>query len=144
MSSSGDPRSFAARARQDAAEVAGFLRELERKCGDPARREAFLRSTVANVLTERLNLARRLLGDDHWVMRLVDELATLLVAEQAQFDLVQENAAYVARALEDRYQLGGGGYGIPASQPRSGVRRAITIAVDSSPTSPSRDCPDTR
>ncbi|MFI8802757.1 hypothetical protein [Micromonospora chalcea] len=115
--------------QQFAFEVAGFLRELERKSGDLARRNGTMRRSVSNVLAERLRAARRLLGDDHWLMEVVDELETELMAEQADLDLVNEHAAYIANALETRYRLRGGGHGIPAS----GNRRAITLPIENTP-----------
>jgi hypothetical protein len=99
--------------RQDAREVAGLLREIERKCADPDRRADALRGPVRSMLNDCLHTAISLLGKKSRVMPVIDELLVLLVSEEEiNLDMVQEDSAYVARALEDRFQLGAGrGYG---------------------------------
>lgn len=99
--------------RQVAREVAGLLREVERKCADPDRRADVLRGSVRSMLNDCLHTATDLLGEKSRVMPVIDELLVLIVTEEEiNLDMVQEDSAYVARALEDRFQLrAGGGYG---------------------------------
>jgi hypothetical protein len=65
------------------------------------------------MLDDCLRSAVDLLGTKHKVMPVVNELLVLLVtAEEINLDMVQEDAAYIARALEDRFDLrAGGGHG---------------------------------
>jgi hypothetical protein len=99
--------------RQEAIEVAGLLRELEQKCADPHKRTEALRGPIRSMLNDCLRTAVRLLGKHHRVVPVIDELLILLVAaEEINLDMVQEDSAYIARALEDRFHLrAGGGYG---------------------------------
>jgi hypothetical protein len=98
-----------ARVKQDAREVVGFLREMERKCEDPDERDNELRDVVCNVLAERLTKATELLSSDRWIIDILDELYLEAMACHATFDLAQENAALVAQNLEDRFELRAGG-----------------------------------
>jgi len=112
MSSSDDMVSQEAR-HQEAFEVAGLLREMELKSADPEKRADLLRGAVRGMLEPCLRSAIELLGEDHRVMPAINELIALTVAaEGISLDIVQENTAYVARALEDRFHLrSSGGYG---------------------------------
>lgn len=97
-------------ARQEAMEVAGLLRELEQKCADPHKRADALRGPIRSMLDDCLRSAERLLGKNHRVMPVIDELRVRLVAaEEINLDMVQEDSAYIARALEDRFHLRAGG-----------------------------------
>jgi hypothetical protein len=87
--------------RQEAADVAGFLRELERK-------ESALRLVEIDALTEHLAAAEPLLGDDNRAMRFLNELSTLVTvqAENADLEIVRDDARYIARALEEKWLNG--------------------------------------
>lgn len=115
MSSNDDLASEEALARQEAIEVAGLLRELERKCADPHKRADALRGPIRSMLSDCLRTAISLLGKKHRVTPVIDELLVLLVTdEEVDLDMVQEDSAYIARALEDRFHIrGGGSYGQP-------------------------------
>jgi hypothetical protein len=115
--------------RQEAREVAGLLREVERKCADPGRRVDALRGPVRSLLNGCLNTAIDLLGKKSRVMPVIDELLVLIVTEEEiNLDMVQEDSAYIARALEERFQLrsggGSGGVGFSVRQFPSSNREA--------------------
>ena len=110
MSSNDDLASEEVLARQEAIEVAGLLRELERKCADPHKRTDALRGPIRSMLSDCLRTATKLLGEKHRVMPVINELLVLLVtAEEIDLDMAQEDSAYISRALEDRFNIRGGG-----------------------------------
>ncbi len=116
--------------REEAADIAGFLREVERKYGDADGRDERLRATMVDALTEALPVAARLLGSGNRVMRFVNELSAELAAEEARAGLVQEDAAYIARALEVKYRLGDRPSAVERRTARS---RGIARPVDGPP-----------
>jgi hypothetical protein len=99
---SDDQRSQAERDRSEALQLAAFLRSLEQEYADPERRGP-LRQSVRGTVDKVLIAAIRLLHPDHWVMALLNDLLGSLIREDADFRLMHENSAYVARALEDRF-----------------------------------------
>ncbi len=98
-----DDDSKAARDRDEALQLAAFLRELEREYAHPERRGP-LRKRVRGTLDKFLMAANRLLGKDHWVSALLIDLMGHLMKEDVDFRLMHENSAYVARALEDGFR----------------------------------------
>ncbi|MGO8889832.1 MAG: hypothetical protein ACLP8X_08070 [Streptosporangiaceae bacterium] len=98
--------------RQDALEVAGFLRELQWKCQDRSRGSELLREAVQQVLCERLTKAKALLGPHHWIVDYLDELFDALEHRNATLDMAREDSAYVAGVLVAKFDLySGGSYG---------------------------------
>lgn len=126
---SGGPSQPSPSDREEAADIAGFLREVERKYGDADRRDERLRATMLDALTEALPVAARLLGERNRAIRFVNELSAELMAKEALADLVQEDAAYIARALEVKY-LGGRP---SAVESKPAHRRGVVKQVDGPP-----------
>jgi len=113
VSSNDDPMSQELRALQEALEVVRFLRELQRQYANPDKRGDALRGPIRTVLEGYLRTTVELLGNDHQIMPVIDELLGPLVAgEEVNLDILQEDSGYIAGALETRFHLGsGGGYG---------------------------------
>jgi len=109
VSSNDDLMVQALRDRQEAVEVAGLLREIEGKYGDPERRSDKLWELDRSLLHGCLQSASRLLGK-HLVAGVIETLLMKLdTDEPIEFDSVQRYAAIIARSLEDRYHLRTGG-----------------------------------
>jgi hypothetical protein len=109
VSSNDDLMAQALRDRQEAVEVAGLLREIEGKYGDPERRSDKLWELDRSLLHSCLQSARRLLGTHHVAGIIEALLMQIDTDEPIEFDLMQRYAALIARSLEDRYHLRAGG-----------------------------------
>lgn len=109
MSSNDNLMAQALRDRQEAVEVAGLLREIEKKYGDPERRSDKLWELDRSLLRSCLQSACRLLGKHHVASVIETLLMQLDTDEPIEFDSMQRYAALIARSLEDRYRLGAGG-----------------------------------
>ena len=113
--SSDDDLVSEARAYQAAMEVVGLLRELQDVCGDPARHYP-VPEPIRNLLDGKLLEAIDLLAPDESMKPTIENLRLeFSAAGEMNCELVRQNMvsiAVIARALEGRFSLrGGGGYG---------------------------------
>jgi hypothetical protein len=113
--SSDDGLASEARERQLATEVAGLLRELQDVCRDPTGQSNPVPETIRNLLDTRLLAAIDLLAPDESMKPTIESLRLEFgAAEEINSELVRQNMipiAVIARAIEDRFHLRGGGYG---------------------------------
>jgi hypothetical protein len=124
-------------ARLEARDVAGFLRQLERAYSSPVNPADQLPEPLRNSLGNYLRKAERLLGKDHPLMEVVNDLLSrCLAAAPIEVELVRVYAGVIAQALEDGFgvQSGGGhggGYYLSVTDfPRPGDRRLSDFPVD--------------
>lgn len=114
MSSDDDLVARELRDRQEAIEAAGQLRELERLCVNGADQPEADLDSMRALITIKLQKAAILLGEGSDYTSVIDYLQLLFRPEDGHinYQLIQQNVAQiraVARALEDRFQLGSGG-----------------------------------
>jgi hypothetical protein len=104
VTSDDDLKSQEERNWDEARELIAYLRALEREYADPEKRGP-LRQSVRITLNKVLMLASQLLGQDHWVSALILDLLGHLINKDVDFQWMEENSAYVARALYDSFRL---------------------------------------
>jgi len=102
-------RCYPSPAAREAQQVAGFLRELQKKCQDRRRDGDPLEDTVQQVLQERLAKAKALLEEVPWIVAHLGEICDELELGTAPRGTAREDAGYVAGVLEVKFGLGGGG-----------------------------------
>jgi hypothetical protein len=116
VSSEDDLVSQELRDRQEAKEAVGLLRELERQCADAENQPDANLEPIRATVEIKLRKAADLLGQGHDHISIIDHLKLQFgAADEINYQLIRQNKVYlvlVARALEDRFNLGpAGGYG---------------------------------
>lgn len=98
--------------RQEAKEAVGLLRELERLCANEIDQPEVSLEPIRSALDSKLRKAAILLGG-HDYTSIVDHLKLQFsTADEINLNLIRQNIVYialVARALEDRFNLGSSG-----------------------------------
>lgn len=113
MSSDDDLVAKELRDRQEATEAVGTLRELERHCANATDLPEANLDPMRAVIDRKLQKAASLLGEGSDYISVIDYLGLLFrEADHITYELIRQNVAHiavVARALEDRFNLGSAG-----------------------------------
>jgi hypothetical protein len=94
---------------EEARTIAGLLRTQEQSYQELSVRPDALRPSFHIVLNRWLLKANILLGDENLVIAIIEELRETIRSRSITNGLVWEDAAYVACALENRFQIPKGG-----------------------------------